>query len=63
MDLRYITELFDESRRVWKETEIEERKVIARLLLRAGFEQVHIARWLGVHISSIHNWKKKGEIT
>lgn len=63
MNLAYITELFDEYGRVWREEEIEERKVIARLLLRAGFKQIDIARWLGLHKSSIYNWKRKGEIT
>lgn len=60
MDLAYITELFDESRRVWKETEIEERKVIARILVRGGFLKKEVARWLGLSESSIYKWARQG---
>lgn len=62
MDLRYITGLFDESRRTWRESEIEERKVIARMLIRAGFQKKQTAHWLGLSVSSIHNWIRKGLI-
>lgn len=59
MNLDYITELFDESGRVWSEEEIQEVKLIAKLLIRAGFPKKQTADWLGLSASSIYNWTGK----
>jgi len=56
-----MSEIIDEEYRVWAEEEIEEVKVVAKMLRHAGFKKVHIARLLDVSQSSLRNWIKKEE--
>jgi transposase len=60
MNLEYFEDLFDASCRVWTEKEIKEVKVVAKMLIHAGFTKAQVAHWLDVSKSSIYNWAKKG---